>query len=196
MTESKSARTLKEFAMSNQLVESDLDRVEAENNIDLGRRPQTDEWEERYYPQFDESVRLEAAQMSSHYRLFYCLEKSIRSLISDSLEQAEGANWWDSQRVPPAIHTEVANRIQREVDSGMTLRSDDAIDYATFGELGEIIKANWDIFGAVFSSQRAVSRVLSNLNMLRGPIAHCSMLAEDEILRLELSLRDWFRLME
>jgi len=182
--------------MSNQLLESDLDRVEAEHSLDLGRRPVVDEWEERYYPQFDESVRVESAQMSIHYRLFYCLEKTIRSLVSDSIEQEEGANWWNSKRVPDAIQKEVASRIQREVDAGMSLRSDEPLDYTTFGELGEIIKANWDVFGAVFSSQRAVQRVLSNLNMLRGPIAHCAMLAEDEVLRLELSLRDWFRLME
>lgn len=182
--------------MANQLVEVELDSVEAEHRIDLGRRPATDDWEEAYLPQFDASVLAEASQMSSHYRLFYCLEKTIRSIIAESIEEEEGANWWDSGRIPPNIHKEVADRIQRETDSGMTLRSDDPIDYTTFGELGELIKSNWDIFGGMFNSQRAVARVLSNLNMLRGPIAHCSPLAADEVLRLELSLRDWFRLME
>jgi hypothetical protein len=37
---------------------------------------------------------------------------------------------------------------------------------------------------------------MANLNMLRGPIAHCSPLAEDEVLRLQLTVRDWFRLGE
>jgi len=32
-----------------------------------------------------------------------------------------------------------------------------------------------------------------NLNTLRGPIAHCSELAQDEEIRLRLSVRDWFR---
>lgn len=191
-----SAKLIKEFGMTNQLLENDLDRVERELRIDLGRRPATDQWEKNYYPQFDESVRVEAAEMSKHYRVFYCLEKTIRALIRDSLEQQEGANWWDSGRIPKNIHDDVRQRIKREVDSGITLRSEDPVDFTTFGELGEIIKANWDIFGAVFESARAVERVLANLNLLRGPIAHCSPLAEDEVLRLELSLRDWFRLME
>jgi hypothetical protein len=94
------------------------------------------------------------------------------------------------------VHDEVAKRMQQEVDSAVTLRSNDPIDFTTFGELGEVIKQNWDLFGATFSSQRAVTRVMANLNTLRGPIAHCSLLAEDEVLRLQLSLRDWFRLME
>jgi len=38
--------------------------------------------------------------------------------------------------------------------------------------------------------------VFARLNTLGGPIAHCSFLGEDEVLRLKLSLRDWFRLME
>jgi hypothetical protein len=62
--------------------------------------------------------------------------------------------------------------------------------------VSEIIKTNWDVFGDLFNSPKAVERVMSNLNTLRGPIAHCSPLAEDEIVRLRLSVRDWFRLME
>jgi hypothetical protein len=78
----------------------------------------------------------------------------------------------------------------------MTPRSDERLDFATFGELSQIIKQNWDLFGGMFSSVKAVERVMANLNSLRGPIAHCSPLAEDEVVRLRLTVRDWFRLME
>lgn len=37
---------------------------------------------------------------------------------------------------------------------------------------------------------------MTMLNSLRGPIAHCSPLADDEVVRLRLAVRDWFRLME
>ncbi len=63
-----------------------------------------------------------------------------------------------------------------------------------FGQLSGIISANWDVFGAVFSSAKAAERVMSALNTLRGPIAHCSPLAEDEVVRLRLTVADWFRL--
>lgn len=76
------------------------------------------------------------------------------------------------------------------------LRSQDPLDYTAFGELGEIIKSNWQLFGGIFSSVKAVERVMASLNTLRSPIAHCSPLAEDEVVRLRLSLRDWFRLRE
>jgi hypothetical protein len=78
----------------------------------------------------------------------------------------------------------------------MTRRSTDELDYTTFGELNVIITANWDIFGGSFSSRNAVNKVMASLNSLRGPVAHCSPLAADEVVRLQLAVGDWFRLME
>jgi hypothetical protein len=81
------------------------------------------------------------------------------------------------------------------VDAGITIRSEALIDFTNFGDLSEIIANNWDIFGATFSSQLAVRGVMSRLHSLRGPIAKCSPLADDEVNRLQISVRDWFRLM-
>jgi hypothetical protein len=86
--------------------------------------------------------------------------------------------------------------MQREIDSGITLRSEEEIDYTTFGELGEIVRSNWDDFDAIFSSEKAFTKIMTSLNNLRAPIAHCCPLAEDEIVRLRLTVKDWFRLME
>ena len=188
---------IKLFAISNQLLENDLDRIERELAIDLSRTHQkTLEKDQDYYPQIESDIRIEAAAMSLHYEVFYSLEKSIRRLVSDTLKVAEPAGWWASGRVPANVKAEADGRMQREIDSGVTIRSTEPIDFTTFGELGEIIKKNWDVFGSIFNSPKAVERVMANLNTLRGPVAHCSVLAEDEVVRLRLSVRDWFRLME
>lgn len=188
---------VKLFGMTNELIEADLDRIEKEFQLDFGRvhrkGPAKDD---EYYPQFEKNVREEAARMADHYEVFYCLEKSIRKLIRETVQAEEGPNWWASKRIPPNVGGEVEKRMQREVDSGVTLRSTEPLDFTTFGELGEIIKTNWDLFGAIFDSPKAVEKVITTLNHLRGPIAHCSPLAEDEVIRLRLSMRDWFRLME
>jgi hypothetical protein len=186
---------LKIFGMNNQFVELDLDRIEQTLKLDLGRKKNKVIKDNVYYPQFEAEIRNEAKQMSKHYEIFYCLEKSIRELITTSIETSYGDDWWNN-KVPQKVRDEVKGRIQREVDSGVTPRSDEEIDFTTFGELGDIIKSNWDVFGTIFNSQRAVERVMTNLNTLRAPIAHCSKLAEDEVVRLQLSVRDWFRLME
>jgi hypothetical protein len=188
---------IKLFAMGNQLLENDLNAIEDKYSIDLGRGVRAAPDADRvYYPQFDATIRAEAARMAEHYEIFYCLEKTIRSFVEDSLSGIEGPTWWDSPRVTPGLRNTVAERIKKELDAGVTPRSEQALDYTTFGELGEVIRGNWDVFGGVFGSQPAVTKVMANLNTLRGPIAHCSPLADDEVLRLRQSVKDWFRLME
>jgi hypothetical protein len=183
--------------MTNQIITEEIQSIGTQHSYDFGHLPKSTENVERaYYPQFTAAVRKEAASMSSHYETFYCLEKTIRGLVSDSLEVVEGNDWWQSARIPPNIKAEVANRIQKELDSSVTRRSPDELDYTTFGELSVIITSNWDVFGGLFDSRKALEKVMANLNTLRGPIAHCTALAEDEILRLQLTVRDWFRLME
>jgi hypothetical protein len=188
---------LKRFMMTNQLLEHDLDQVETDFGIDLKRGiSRAGQPDASYYPQIESAIRAEAARIAPHYEVFYSLEKTIRSLISESLEAVGGLAWWGSQRVPDAVRKAVESRRKRDIDTGMTLRSEDRIDFTTFGELGQLISGNWDVFGGMFSSVKAVERVMANLNSLRGPIAHCSPLAEDEVVRLQLTVRVWFRLME
>lgn len=189
---------IKSFGMTNQMVMEDLSRIGLAHGVDLGHAPASAQTvEDVYYPQIDASIRLEAEAMARHYALFYSLEKSIRSLVAEALETAEkSTEWWQSTRVSAAIKQEVASRIQKELDAGVTRRSMDELDYTTFGELSVMISANWDVFGSLFSSKKAVEKVMASLNALRNPIAHCCPLAEDEQLRLQLTVRDWFRLME
>lgn len=184
--------------MTNQMVTEDLARIARVHNLDFGHLPSLPSASDAvYYPQFDAAIRSEAAEMSKHYEVFYSLEKSIRVLVSGAVEAAEKReDWWKSSRIPANIQTEVALRIQKELDAGVTRRSIDELDYTTFGELSVIIISNWDIFGSLFNSKKAVEKVMASLNALRNPIAHCSPLAEDEQLRLQLAVRDWFRLME
>lgn len=197
MTDSTLAR-IKAFGMTTQMVTEDLSRIASAHGVDFGHVPVSAQTvEDVYYPQFDAAVRREASAMAKHYEVFYSLEKSIRTLVADTIEAAERSpDWWVSARVPSTIQADVSSRIQKELDAGVTRRSLDELDYTTFGELSVIIASNWDVFGSLFSSKKAVEKVMASLNALRNPIAHCSPLAEDEQLRLQLTVRDWFRLME
>ena len=103
---------------------------------------------------------------------------------------------WRDAAVPQAVKDNAKKNMQREAESGATIRSTREIDYTTFGELGDIVRTNWQIFSDTFNNEKAFSRVMNSLNLLRAPIAHCSALAPDEIVRLNFTLKDWFRLME
>lgn len=191
----RAAHHIRSFGMAGMLIHEELKNVESSYGIDLGHSVDEKDDQSQYYPQFEQTVRAEAAKMSKHYEVFYCLETSIRRLVIETMVDAEGVKWWESGRVPPKIKTDVEDRMQKEVDSGVTRRSDQLIDYTTFGELSVIITNNWDLFGTIFNSKRAVEKVMSGLNLLRGPIAHCCPITDDEVDRLRLAVKDWFRMM-
>lgn len=192
----KALNHIRAFGMTGCLISDEIRNIENEYDIDLGHHAKESGVDEgRFYPQFEQAVRAEAANMSQHYELFYCLETSIRKLLVDVLFDTEGSNWWESERIVQRIRDDVRNRAQKEIDSGISRRSDNEIDYTTFGELSVIITGNWDIFGTIFNSRRAVERVMGSLNLLRGPIAHCCPITEDEVDRLHLTVKDWFRTM-
>jgi integrase len=142
-------------------------------------------------PQFHVALLVESEQMAKHYRVFYCLEKSIREFVTSAMEHAYGPEWWDN-KVDPKIRQEIDVNMAKEIDSGITQRSQFKIDYTTFGQLCRIITQNWDAFNKKLKSPGAVTTVTGNLNRLRGSIAHFSPMSDHEAARLALTVKDWF----
>lgn len=147
------------------------------------------------FAQISGEIRANAEKMAEYYKLFYMLENEIRSFIDATLTAGHGAGKWDVC-APDSAKAECETNRKRELDSGVTARSESPLDYVTFGQLGDIIRKNYAQFGGVLSSEAALGRAMYSLNFLRGPIAHCGILAEDEVARLKLAVTDWFRLLE
>ncbi len=186
---------IRAFGMTGFQIRDDISKIERADSIRLIPRPRAEKVRKlEGYDQFEGSIRRDAAMMSEYYEIFYCLEVSIRQLVENILEEAEGVNWWCSSRVPDDFRSYVKKLQSDEANTEITTRSDRNIDYLTFGQLGKLITDNFDVFNAVLSSKRAVDRIMSQLNLLRNPIAHCGVLADDEKERLELTVRDWFRM--
>ena len=139
--------------------------------------------------------RSQTERMAEYYKIFYALENYIRDFVATVLQSETEDDWWDA-KVPDGIKESAKRSRDRELAAGVTPRSVDMIEYTTFGELSEIIKANMSSFSGFFASTKGLEGVMGRLNTLRGPIMHCGVLAEDEVLRLKLSVRDWFQLFE
>lgn len=188
---------IRAFGMTGLQISSSMSRIERKFGIDLGHdasAPKSRKAAE--YEQFEAALRVEAARMSEFYEVFYCLENSIRNLVDDIMIEVDGADWWNGSRVDEKrIREPAAGRQKKEIDSGITPRSDRLIDYTTFGELSQLITDNWGLFDPVFQSKTAVSNVSNQLNLLRGPIAHCNPTDELEQERLNLAVRTWFKIM-
>lgn len=186
--------SVKYFMLNNLSIEAELRKTASALEISLGENHELkSDIDNKFYPQFSQTVRAEAERMAKNYTIFYSLENSIRALISAVLSK-HGNDWWEQDEIVPSEVKKNATKNQtKERKTGVTPRSSQMLDYTNFGELGEIIKSNWDDFSDIFQDIQAVEKILSGLNTLRAAIAHCTPLAEDEELRLHLALRDWFR---
>jgi hypothetical protein len=188
------------FILQNAAITADLRKVMdktglAHTKSDLEKA--TDALVVSHLGQVDYKIRNSAARMAEFYQMFYVLENDIRQLVSSVLEEAFGDTWW-TKKVPPEVQKNANFSRQRESKEGLPPRSSSMIDYTTFGQLGEIIKQNWATFAGLFPNCEIerLEKVLSRLNLARGPIAHCGLLPEDEVVRLKLAMSDWFKLME
>lgn len=142
---------------------------------------------------FPVALQKEAREMSKHYEILYCLEKTMRNIVIEIMVEKYGNNWWD-ERIDPMIKSKVAKNREFELNTGYTKLSENDIDYTTFGDLRQIIEANWMVFDGKFKNKIAFKNIMYALNQLRGPIAHCNYLPEDEVTRLNLKVKDWSRL--
>ncbi|GLS75699.1 Swt1 family HEPN domain-containing protein [Oharaeibacter diazotrophicus] len=184
------------FLLKCAVIEADIRQSTSEyKDNPKNKRLSEDSNNDRYIRQFSLQNRRNASNMAEYYELFYMLENDIRELIVETLESAHGANWWDL-KVPTGVKEEARKNRNRKEQAAVSTRSDNEIDYITFGQLSDVIRENWVDFAGIMSNQSAVSRVLSALNMLRGTIAHCGVLADDEVDRLKLAIKDWFRVLE
>jgi len=141
----------------------------------------------------DEILKSAALEMSQYYTLFYALETSIRKIIVEVMEHKYGRNWWNTA-VNFAIRENAEKMMKIEMDTPHAKRSDHLIDYTLFSNLKNIIINNWQTFEPKFNkNQKAIDEILTDINRLRWPIAHCTPMPEDEVERLLLRLRDWCR---
>lgn len=188
------------FILKNAAITADLERVSREQRIKMDRSDverATDALIAPYMEQIDYPIRTAATRMAEFYQIFYMLENHIRVFVSDMLLDAHKANWWETC-VPENIKKYAQENKTKENREGLPPRSKNLIDYLTFGHLGEIIKSNWSVFAGLFPNCEIerLERVVSRLNIARGPIAHCGYLPEDEVVRLKLAIKDWFALQE
>ena len=148
---------------------------------------------EPFLDTFPDYKKRHAKQMARYYEIIYLLETMLRSSIAAMLSDDDPEDWWEN-KVPQHIIDDVRRIKEDEVNAGISLRSKENLDYTTFGQLVDIIKANKEAASTQFISVQGLLRILAVLNKLRSPIAHNNILHPDEVARLYVAVRDLFRL--
>jgi hypothetical protein len=151
------ADDLKLFGMQNLLLEAELRAIE-DSGVQI-EHAKTIQSAKIVDVELFESDILQAAQrMADFYVIYYSLENSIRRLVSGRLAERHGANWWKDM-VPEGVRKEAEKKQKEELDTIMSIRSDDPLAYTNFGELISIFDANWSDFSDTLRSQKAMQQI-------------------------------------
>lgn len=142
---------------------------------------------------FSVDLRNEALRMSRLYALIYCFENSVRSLLSERLQEKNGTDWWD-KKVTKKVREKAESRQQEaEANSWLEGQKQDVLGFIEFGHLADIIIENWDDFSDLFPTQHWLKQRFDELEKTRNFIAHNRFLQPNEFQRIEMYIADWNR---
>jgi len=135
-----------------------------------------------------------ATEASEIYRLFFVFENFIRDFVLESLSEIGKENWWD--RVPKDVQTEVEKHEQTEEQKQwMALDSRSKLALTTLPQLIRIVDdtSNWnDVFKSLVRDKLLLQEARS-IAHVRNTICHMSTVSDEEVERVKLVMRDWFR---
>ena len=182
------------YGMRNLMLEGELAKLER-SGIEIGHKTTLEKDELVDTDLFEHEILKTGRKMADFYVLYFSLENSVRKLITDVLSEKYGEDWWES-KVPVGVKENVKKIQQAERDTAVSIRSDENLAYANFGEMIDIFNCNWIDFSDLLRSQKSVQSTLSQFNKVRNVIAYSCELNDDEILRFKLLIKDWLRIQQ
>ena len=144
------------------------------------------------YDMLDKERLAQAQRMAVVYVALHAFENAVRDLVMKAMAEAHSAAWWE--KVPEKIRKKVESRKDEEAKfrwHGSRGASD--ISYCDFGDLSSIIITNWPVFEPVLITHEWVKTILGPLERSRNCIMHGGSLANEDVERIGMLIRDWIR---
>jgi hypothetical protein len=143
---------------------------------------------------FDDKIVESARKMSAVYIAIASYENSVRSLISDRMLEQKGEKWWESEFVSNDIRKRALQKIADEKQNRWHgPRGLSPIYFTELKDLVTIISSNWDIFEDLLGDNDWVRHSIKSLERSRNVIMHSGELSLEDIQRIGIIIRDWFR---
>ncbi|HEY4212204.1 MAG TPA: Swt1 family HEPN domain-containing protein [Steroidobacteraceae bacterium] len=140
-----------------------------------------------------QEVRL-AVATSEPYQLFFVFERYMREFVVEALSKDGQEDWW--AKVPKDVQDEVEKlKDAEESKQWMALGSRDKSMLLTYPQLLRIIEANWkDSFDDLLRDRGLIqeARVIAHI---RNAVCHMTPIPEEELQRVRMVMRDWFRIL-
>jgi hypothetical protein len=144
------------------------------------------------YDMLDSDLLADAQRMSIVYSAIHSFENAVRQLVQKGMAEAHGETWWS--QVPDKIQKKVKSRMEEDAKFRWHgTRGGSEITYCDFGDLSSVIVTQWNVFENVLSDMEWSKAILNTLEKSRNIIMHGGILANEDIERIGMNIRDWIR---
>ncbi len=144
------------------------------------------------FDMLDREMLSGAQRMSIVYTAIHAFENMVRDLVVSAMAEACQEEWWE--KVPERIRKRVNTRMEKDAKFRWHgTRGGHEITYCDFGDLSSIIVTNWGYFEDVLANMEWVKGILNTLEVSRNIIMHGGVLAQEDVERIGMNIRDWIR---
>jgi len=108
------------------------------------------------------------------------------------MSEKHGAAWWG--KVPERIRKTSKSRMEEDAKFRRHgVRESTEINYFDFGDLSSIIVTSWDVFEDLLGNIEWAKATLNSLGRSRNMVMHGGSVAEEDVERIGMNIRDWIR---
>jgi hypothetical protein len=181
------------FAFRGLLTGVALDKVGHTNKERFSERWEVETAKRLGIPLLDEELTAKARKMAIVYTAICAFENSVRKFIEDKFSDEEIEDWWENN-VNANIRSKAEGRKNSEKSvRWLTPRGSSMIYYTEFGDLISIMcsEVNWDYFEVHVQDKEWAKGIITTLEKSRNIIMHGGELAQVDIERVGMFIRDW-----
>lgn len=138
-----------------------------------------------------ETVRA-ANQASDGYKLFFVFENYLREFVVETLSKNGTDTWWD--KLPLDVQQEIDKHEENEgTKIWMAIGSRDKSALMTYPQILRVIDSCWKDYFQELVRDKALVQEARMVSHLRNTICHMTPISFEEMDRVKLVIRDWFR---
>lgn len=138
----------------------------------------------------DEELVAKARRMAAVYTAIAAFENSVRALVSSTMLEAKGEEWWSGVKADIRNRAET-RRSNEEKHKFHAQRGEAPLNYTELKDLVNVIRANWEAFEPFLPSPEWTASILESLERSRNVIMHSGELGSHDIERVGIHIRDW-----
>lgn len=138
----------------------------------------------------DEELVARARRMATVYTAIAAFENSARDLVSSTMIEANGEDWWTGVKAEIRNRAET-RRSEEERHRFHAQRGDSPLNYTELKDLLNIVRANWEAFEPFLPSAEWTASVFDSIERSRNVIMHSGYLGPRDIERVGIHIRDW-----